>query len=87
MRVSKRDSLTCCVTSEERLVGLWKMWFASDEHGGYPSDMGDRWYADGWHVDTLRAFREYETVPGRGWRRLLFLWGVTSVPFFRVFGS
>jgi hypothetical protein len=68
-----------------REMGLREVWTERDEHREYLLEAGYRRRMGGWRLDTGRSFGEYETLPERGWRRMLYLWGTTHVPFFRAF--
>lgn len=66
-------------------IGFREVWADCDEHQEYLLEAGYRRRVGGWHLDTRRSLDEYETLPERGWRRVLSLWGATYVPFFRAF--
>ena len=66
-------------------MGLREVWANCDEHRQYLLEAGYHRRVDGWRLDTTRFPSEYERLPERGWRRVMFLWGVTQVPFFRAF--
>ena len=66
-------------------MGLREVWANCDEHRDYLLEAGYRRRMDGWRLDTMRSPNEYERRPGRGWRRVMFLWGATQAPFFRAF--
>jgi hypothetical protein len=66
-------------------MGLREVWANCDEHRDYVLEAGYRRRMDGWRLDTMRSPNEYERPPGRGWRRVMFLWGATQAPFFRAF--
>lgn len=67
-------------------AGLREVWADSDEHRKYLLDTGYIRLVGGWRLDPLRPFGEHEEMPEGGWRRMLSLWSVTGIPFFRAFG-
>ena len=66
-------------------MGLREVWANCDEHREYLLEAGYHRRVDGWRLDTTRYPSEYERLPERGWRRVMFLWGATQAPFFRAF--
>jgi N-acetylglutamate synthase-like GNAT family acetyltransferase len=66
-------------------MGLRRVWANCDEHREYLLEAGYHRRVGGWLLDTMRSPNEYERLPERGWRRVLFLWGTTQAPFFRAF--
>ena len=66
-------------------MGLQEVWANCDEHREYLLEAGYHRRVDGWRLDKTRFPSEYERLPERGWRRVMFLWGATQVPFFRAF--
>ena len=66
-------------------MGLREVWADCDEHREYLREAGYRRRGGGWRLDTRLDLDEYEKLPERGWRRVLFLWGATHVPFCRSF--
>ena len=66
-------------------MGLREVWVDSDKHREYLLAAGYRWRVGGWRLDTVLFLNEYKELPKSGWRRVLFLWGVPNVPFFRAF--
>ena len=66
-------------------MGLREVWANCDEHREYLLEAGYHRRVGGWLLDTMRSPNEYERLPERGWRRVLFLWGTTQAPFFRAF--
>ena len=66
-------------------MGLREVWANCDEHREYLLEAGYHRRVGGWRLDTARSTNEYEKLPERGWRRMIFLWGTASVPFFRAF--
>ena len=66
-------------------MGLRGVWANCDEHREYLLEAGYHRRVDGWRLDTTRFPSEYKRLPERGWRRVMFLWGATQVPFFRAF--
>ena len=68
-----------------RTIGLREVWTERDEHREYLLEAGYRRHVGGWRLDTTRSFGDYERLPERGWRRVLYLWSADHVPFFRAF--
>ena len=66
-------------------MGLRRVWANCDEHREYLLEAGYHRRMGGWLLDTMRSPNEYERLPERGWRRVLFLWGTNHAPFFRAF--
>ncbi len=66
-------------------MGLREVWANCDEHREYLLEAGYHRRMGGWLLDTMRSPDEYERLPERGWRRVLFLWGTNHAPFFRAF--
>lgn len=66
-------------------MGLREVWANCDEHREYLLEAGYHRRVDGWRLDTTGFPSEYERLPERGWRRVMFLWGATQAPFFRAF--
>lgn len=66
-------------------MGLREVWANCDEHREYLLDAGYQRRVGGWRLDTTRSPNEYERLPERDWRRVMFLWGATQAPFFRAF--
>jgi hypothetical protein len=69
----------------EKKMGEREAWAGCDEHREYLLEAGYHRRIGGWRLDTARSTNEYEKLPERGWRRMIFLWGTASVPFFRAF--
>lgn len=56
-------------------------------HGGYAAEAGYRRRGRGWYLDATRRVGEFgghAELPAKGWRRVVALFGVVAVPFFRV---
>jgi hypothetical protein len=70
---------------DEQTMGLREVWVDCDEHREYLLEAGYHRCVGGWRLDTTRSRNEYERLPERGWRRVMFLWGGTHIPFFRAF--
>ena len=66
-------------------MGLREVWTERDEHREYLLEAGYCRQADGWRLDATWYSGNYERLPERGWRRVLFLWSTDQVPFFRAF--
>ena len=66
-------------------IGLREVWVDCDKHPEYLLEAGYRRHVGGWRLDTTRSFDNYESIPERGWRRVLSLWSDVHVPFFRAF--
>lgn len=56
-------------------------------HGDYPAEAGYRRRGRGWYLDAthpVRAYGGHAELPAKGWRRVVALFGVVAVPFFRA---
>ncbi len=54
-------------------------------YAGYPYEVGYRWWARGWWLDTVRPTESRRELPKSGWRRMAALLGVLAIPFHRAF--
>lgn len=52
---------------------------------GYPGEAGYRRWGRGWRLDATRDGAGREELPAGGWRRVVAMFGVVPVPFFRAF--
>ncbi len=66
-------------------AGIGEVHARPSPYGGYPGDVGYRWYRGEWRVDAALARRSLDELPAGGWRRVFALLGFTPVPFFRAF--
>lgn len=54
----------------------------------YPHEAGyRRRHPGGWHLDPTLPLRSREELPAGGWRRMVALLGVPTVPFFGAFSG
>jgi hypothetical protein len=65
----------------EQKMGLREMWVGCDEHREYLLEADYHRRVGGWRLGTTRSPNEYERLPERGWRRVIFLWGASTSRF------
>ena len=68
-----------------REAGIGEVHARPGRYVDYPCEVGYRWRRGGWRRNAALPSGEREEIPAGGWRRVLALLGVVSVPFFRGF--
>jgi hypothetical protein len=66
-------------------MGVREIRARSAGRAGYPREAGYRRRAGEWRLDVAPPSGSRSGSPTAGWRRILVLWGVSVVPFFRAF--
>ena len=78
-------ALYSAAESLAREIGLREVCAESDDHREYLLEAGYRRCVGGWRLYTMPYLDGYNELPKSGWRRVLFLWGASNIPFFRAF--
>lgn len=66
-------------------TGLREIRASPPTYGDYPFDVGYRRRCGCWSLSADTPLELRAELPEGGWRRVLALWGLSAVPFFRAF--